>query len=60
MEEILECYPFMRVHNSYIVNINEVEKYIKGEGGYLIMSNGVSINVSRSRKELLLRKRSLR
>ncbi|GAO42356.1 LytR/AlgR family response regulator transcription factor [Flavihumibacter petaseus] len=55
MEEILEDYPFVRVHHSHIVNLNEVEKYIKGEGGYVIMSNGATINVSRSRKELLLR-----
>ena len=60
MEEILEDYPFIRIHHSYIVNINEVEKYIKGEGGYLIMSDGSTINVSRSRKELLLKKLSLR
>ena len=60
MEEILEDYPFVRIHHSHIVNINEVEKYIKGEGGYLIMTNGSSINVSRSRKELLLKKLSLR
>jgi two-component system, LytTR family, response regulator len=60
MEEILEDYPFIRVHNSHVININEVEKYIKGEGGYLIMSDGTSINVSRSRKELLLKKLSLK
>ncbi|MEP6748645.1 MAG: response regulator [Bacteroidota bacterium] len=60
MEEMLEDYPFIRVHHSHMVNINEVDKYIKGEGGYLIMSDGSSINVSRSRKELLLKKLSLR
>jgi two-component system, LytTR family, response regulator len=56
MEELLEDYPFIRIHHSHIVNLNEVEKYIKGEGGYLIMSDGSTINVSRSRKELLLKK----
>jgi two-component system LytT family response regulator len=60
MEEILEAYPFIRIHHSYIVNINEVEKYIRGEGGYIIMSDGASINVSRSRKELLLKRLSVR
>jgi len=60
MEELLEDFPFLRVHHSYLVNINEVEKYIKGEGGYLMMSDGSSINVSKSRKELLLKKLSLR
>ena len=56
MEEMLEDYSFIRVHHSYLVNLNEVEKYIKGEGGYLLMSNGINIDVSRSRKEFLLKK----
>ena len=56
IEEMLEDYSFIRVHNSYLVNINEVEKYIKGEGGYLVMSDGSMVNVSRSRKDLLLKK----
>ena len=58
IEEMLEDHNFTRVHNSYIVNINEIEKYIKGEGGYLIMSDGSSVDVSRSRKETLLKKLS--
>ena len=56
LEEILEDYFFVRVHNSYLVNLNEVEKYIKGEGGYLLMSDGSTVDVSRSRKEMLLTK----
>ncbi len=60
VEELLEDYAFIRIHHSHIVNINEVEKYIKGEGGYLMMSDGSTINVSKSRKELLLKKLSLR
>ena len=56
MEEMLEDYSFIRVHHSYLVNLNEVDKYIRGEGGYLLMSNGSNIDVSRSRKEFLLKK----
>ena len=56
IEEMLEDYAFLRVHHSYIVNLNEINKYIKGEGGYLIMNDGSSIDVSRSRKEILLKK----
>jgi len=47
---------FIRVHHSWIVNLNEVTKYIRGEGGYLIMSDGTSVNVSRSRKEALMKR----
>jgi two-component system, LytTR family, response regulator len=56
IEEMLVDYSFARVHHSYVVNLNEVEKYIKGEGGYLLMSNGTTVDVSRSRKEILLKK----
>jgi len=56
IEEMLEEYPFLRVHHSYLVNLSEVNKYIKGEGGYLIMSDNSVIDVSRSRKEMLLKK----
>lgn len=56
VEELLHAFPaFIRVHHSYIVNLNEVTKYVRGEGGYLVMTNGNSVNVSRSRKEALLK-----
>lgn len=56
IEESLEQHSFLRVHRSYLVNLNEIEKYIKGEGGYLIMTDGSTVDVSRSRKELLMQK----
>jgi two-component system, LytTR family, response regulator len=56
LEEMLEDYSFVRVHHSYLVNLNEVEKYIRGEGGYLIMSDKSTVDVSRSRKEILIKK----
>jgi two-component system, LytTR family, response regulator len=56
IEETLEQHSFIRVHRSYLVNLNEIEKYIKGEGGYLVMSDGTSIDVARNKKEVLLKK----
>jgi two-component system LytT family response regulator len=56
IEEQLQGFPFfVRVHNSYLVNLNEVTRYLRGEGGYLVMSDGTSVSVSRSRKEALLK-----
>jgi two-component system, LytTR family, response regulator len=46
---------FVRVHNSFMVNLNEVTKYVRGEGGYLVMSNNSTISVSKSRKDSLLK-----
>lgn len=56
IDEMLTEYSFLRVHHSYLVNLNEVNKYIKGEGGYLVMSDGSTIDVSRRRKEMLLKR----
>jgi len=55
MELLLSGQHFLRVHHSHIVNLNEVRKYIRGEGGLLIMSNGATIDVSRSRKDSLVK-----
>jgi two-component system, LytTR family, response regulator len=54
-EQLQEFNFFVRVHYSYLVNLNEVVKYIRGDGGYLVMSDGATINVSRSRKEALMK-----
>lgn len=55
IEELLEGHSFLRVHHSYIANLNEITRYVRGEGGYLVMSDDSSVMVSRSRKEALLR-----
>lgn len=55
-EEMLTDHAFLRVHHSHIVNLNAITRYVKGEGGYLVMADGSSVDVSRSRKELLMQK----
>jgi two-component system LytT family response regulator len=56
IEELLEDYSFIRVHRSYVVNLHEIEKYVKGDGGYLVMSDGSHVYISRNKKEELLKK----
>jgi two-component system LytT family response regulator len=36
---------FMRVHRSYIVNLNEISEFHRGDGGYVVMSNGDRVEV---------------
>lgn len=55
-EQLNNFNSFVRVHHSYVVNLNEISKYVKGEGGYLIMSDASTVDVSRSRKDTLLKK----
>jgi len=54
-ERLLPQSSFFRVHHSYIVNLSYVEKYIKGRGGYLMLHNGIQVDVSVSRKEAFLK-----
>lgn len=53
-EDALTDASFARVHKSYLVNVNEVVKYVKGKGGSLVLSNGKQIIVSASKKSQLL------
>ena len=53
-EEALSGSNFARVHKSYLVNVNEVTKYLKGKGGSVELSNGKQIMVSASKKAAFL------
>ena len=53
-EEVLSSKNFLKVHKSTIVNIMHIEKFVRGKAGYLLMSDGSSVNVSVRKKEELL------
>ncbi|MEO6347706.1 MAG: LytTR family DNA-binding domain-containing protein [Aquaticitalea sp.] len=53
-EDALKDTSFARVHKSYLVNVNEIVKYVKGKGGSVVLSNGKQIMVSASKKAELL------
>lgn len=45
---------FMRVHNSYLINLKEVKKYVKSDGGYIVMNNDDIVGISRNKKDEFL------
>lgn len=53
-ENILPETDFCRIHHSTLVNLAHVVKYVKGEGGYIIISNDQHLNVSRRKKDSFL------
>jgi len=54
VETIINNTVFYRVHNSYLVNTNYIKEFVKSDGQYLVLENGASVPVSRSKKEELL------
>jgi two-component system, LytTR family, response regulator len=50
VDELLSGYHFFRIHHSSLINLKQVKKYIRGEGGEVLMSNGKSLMVARTRK----------
>jgi two-component system, LytTR family, response regulator len=54
-EEILLPYRFYRIHNSHLINLKYIEKYIKGDGGQVKLSNGTVIDIARRKKEEFLK-----
>jgi two-component system, LytTR family, response regulator len=53
-EDILPGEQFARIHNASLVNVTAIKKYNKGEGGQVVLHNGVTLDVARRRKEELM------
>ncbi|HEX7846503.1 MAG TPA: LytTR family DNA-binding domain-containing protein [Chitinophagaceae bacterium] len=51
IDEALAGPDFYRIHNSYLININHIKKYVRGDGGYVVMDNDVTVGISRSRRQ---------
>jgi len=54
-EDLLPAERFIRIHNSYIINKDFLEKYIRGEGGHVLMRNGIKLDVSKRKKAEFLK-----
>jgi len=53
--EKLERYPqFIRLHRSHIANLNRVAKYLKQDGGTLVMENNDYLSISQDKKNKVM------
>ena len=50
-ENLLNDHPFMRIHQSYLINLEEVGKYLRSDGGYVVMKNGDQVSISNKKKD---------
>lgn len=53
-EELLDGYGFLRPHQSFLVNLNYIQKVDKSDGGFVILKNGKELPVSSRRKAFLM------
>jgi two-component system LytT family response regulator len=58
-EEVLSENQFFRIHHSYLINLSEIKRYVKGEGGIAIMSNNTELPVSKRKKDDFVKKMKL-
>lgn len=53
-EELLADCNFLRIHKSYLVNLQHIKEYLRGEGGIIVLSNDHEVEVSRRKKDILM------
>lgn len=51
IDEALSGPDFYRIHHSFLINLSHVQKFIRGDGGYIMMSDGKSVSISRSKRQ---------
>jgi len=54
-EELLCGQGFERVHNSHLINMSFVKKYVKSDGGYIEMHDGSNVPVAQAKKEQIVK-----
>jgi two-component system LytT family response regulator len=54
-EELLLSHGFFRIHQSHLINLAYVKRYIRGKGGEVEMSDKALLPVSRAKKDEFLR-----
>lgn len=53
-EDLLPSETFLRIHHGHIINLTCVDRYIRGDGGQVAMSNGIVLDVSKRKKTVFL------
>ncbi|MES2727449.1 MAG: LytTR family DNA-binding domain-containing protein [Bacteroidota bacterium] len=59
-EKIMPCHSFFRVHNKYVVNLNEIKMIQRDHHWSLVLTDKSIIRVSDDKKEILLKKLGLK
>lgn len=49
-EELLPAETFVRIHHAHVINKSFIERYIRGDGGQVVLQNGAILDVSKRKK----------
>lgn len=45
---------FYRIHNSFLINLGHIQKFVRGDGGYVVMDDETTVSISRTKKQEFL------
>ena len=51
VEHLLENHGFFRIHQSYLIQLSHIQRYLRDDGGYVVMADGFHIPIAKRRKE---------
>lgn len=54
-DQMLSEYQFARVHQSHLINAQQIKEFVKIDGGYLVMRDGSRIPVSLRKKSVVMK-----
>ena len=54
IENIIQSSKFLRVHQSHLINTQYIKRYVRSDGGYLLMKDGSQVSVSKANKDKLM------
>jgi two-component system LytT family response regulator len=60
VEELLPPEIFQRIHHSILVNVSCISQFLRTDGGYVVLSNGEKLSVSKAKKEMLMARLGLK
>lgn len=53
-DDLLTPYNFLRVHQSHLINLDEIKSFMKADGGYIRMKDGSTVSISRQRRNYVM------
>ena len=54
IDDTLAGTDFYRIHNSYLIHLGHIRKFVRGDGGYVVMDDDTTVSISRTKKQEFL------